>query len=319
MKTLDQATLVEGSKVLVRCDLDVPVDNSGKVSETFRLDSCIPTLNYLIDHKVFPVIMGHMGRPEGKYVEELSTKHLVPYFEDVLGKDSFELLENLRFDAREETGDPDFAKELSDKADMYVNESFATCHRDAASIVSITNFLPSYVGLRLNQEIDVLSKAMLEPQRPFVAIVGGAKIESKKPVISKFLQVCDYVLVGGKIGLEWEDSIPENLILPLDYAGDTKDIGQNTILRFKEVLASAGSVIWSGPLGYCEGGFDSGTKEIAESISNAHAHSIVGGGDTVAILSNLGYLDQFDFVSTGGSAMLQFLIEGTLPGIEALK
>jgi 3-phosphoglycerate kinase len=295
------------------------LNESGQVSETFRLDASIPTLKFLMDHEVFPVIMGHMGRPEGAYKEELSTKQLIPYFENTLGKGKFELLENLRFDKREEENDLEFAKELAGKADFYVNESFATCHRKAASITGVAAILPAYAGLRLEQEVATLSKIMVEPERPFVAIVGGVKIESKKPVISKFLEVCDHVLVGGKIGMEWTDLVPENLFLPIDYAEDSKDIGDNTIAKFKEVLSSAKSVIWSGPLGYCEGGFDKGTKEVAQAVIDSGAHSIIGGGDTVATMNTLGCLAKFDFASTGGGAMLQFLVEGTLPGIEALN
>jgi phosphoglycerate kinase len=200
-----------------------------------------------------------------------------------------------------------------------VNESFATSHRDAASITGVASLLPSYAGLRLEQEVETLSKIMMSPKRPFVAIVGGVKIESKKPVISRFLQVCDHVLVGGKIGLGWKEPVPDNLLLPSDYTQNQTDIGEQTITAFKKVLSGAGSVIWSGPLGHCEAGFDKGTKEVALAIIDSGAYAVIGGGDTVATLNELGYLDKFDFVSTGGGAMLQFLVEGTLPGIEALN
>lgn len=319
MKILDATSFVSVSRALVRCDLDVPIGEFGDIVETFRLDASIPTLRFLIDHGVKPVIMGHIGRPEGIFQEKLSTKQLLPYFNNILGEDNFEILENLRFDKREEENDPGFVKELSTKGDIYVNESFATCHRSAASITGIAGVLPSYAGLRLAQEVEVLSKAMQEPKRPFVAIVGGVKIDSKRPVISKFLEVCDQVLVGGKIGMEWKESMPGNLSLPQDYAEEAKDIGPNTIQSYKETLKNVRSVIWSGPLGYCEGGFSSGTKEVAQAIIDSGAYSIIGGGDTVATLNSLGYMNKFNFVSTGGGAMLQFLAEGTLPGIEALN
>ncbi len=324
IKTIEQADIKNGTRVFVRCDLDVPVNSDGTLGETYRIESALETLNYIIEHGGIPVIAGHMGKPDGQPNPRLSTQQLMPYFNQHLGEEKFELLENLRFDPREETNDDNYAKELSIKADIYVNESFATSHRKHASIVGITKYLPSYAGFRLKKEIDTLSKILDTPARPLTVIIGGAKLESKMPVVSKFLEVADFVLLGGKLGLDWTSEIPENLMLPTDYADDQKDIGPNTVLRFNDVISRAKTILWAGPVGaYETAQFMEGTQGIAQAITLATTHnealSVIGGGDTITACNQLGLLQKFSFVSTGGGAMLQFLADGTLPGIEALS
>jgi phosphoglycerate kinase len=321
MKSIKEAEIHTGTRVFVAADLDVSVEN-GEIADTFRLDSMLPTLKYIISMGGTPVLGGHIGRPKGKVVPELSTQHLLPYFDKYLGKGKYELLENLRYDAREEAGDDSYAVELASKADLYVNEVFSTSHRKDASIVGIPKYIPSYAGLRLEQEVSTLKKLLTAPKRPFVVIIGGAKIKDKKPMATKFLDVADQILTGGKIGLQWLGNIPTKVVIPTDYAENQKDIGKETIHIYTDIIRNAKTILWAGPMGmYEEPEFMTGSVKIAESIVEATqngAYSVTGGGDTVTILTALGLRDKVSFVSTGGGAMLDFLVNGTLPGIEAL-
>ncbi len=319
MKCVNQAQIGKGTRVLVRCDLDVSV-KEGVVVEPFRLDSALPTLKYIVDKGGLPIICGHVGRPKGKADPALSTSQLKPYFDANLGH-AYELLENLRFDEREEADDADFVKELADKADLYVNESFATCHRKASSITGVAKLLPAYAGFQLVKEVDSLKKVLENPARPLVAIIGGAKIESKKPVIQKFAQLADAVLVGGRLALEEPITI-DKVFCPKDYV-DNKDIGPLTLEGWRDMIINAKTVVWAGPMGlFEEKTYAVGTKQVAEFIIESVARgsfALAGGGDTVTALNRFGLFHKFSFVSTGGSAMLDFLVDGTLPGIEALN
>lgn len=318
MQCVDKADIKVGMRVLVRCDLDVPF-KAGKIVETFRLDAGLKTLSYIINLGGIPVIAGHLGRPGGKVVPELSTSQLKPYFDANLQGD-YELLENLRFDSREETDDPIFAKELAQKGAIYVNESFATCHRKSASVTVIASLLPSYAGFQLIKEVETLKKILVNPARPLLAIIGGAKIESKKPVIQKFAQLADGVLVGGRLALE-EPITMDKVYLPVDYI-DGKDIGPKTLESWREMLLGAKTIVWAGPMGlFEEEKYSVGTRCVGELIADAvkrGCFAAAGGGDTVTALTKFGLFDEFSFVSTGGSAMLDLLVYGTLPGIEAL-
>lgn len=322
MKSIKEANITNGTRVFVAADLDVPVEN-GFIGEKYRLDCLTPTLKYIIDKGGIPIIAGHLANPKGKFDPKLSTKQLVPYFDKELGQGKYELLENVRFDPREEESNDEYAKELASKADIYVNEVFSTCHRKNTSIVGVPKFLPKYAGLRLTQEIEHLGKALLNPQKPLVIVIGGAKLESKKPLVTRFLPIADYVLAGGKIGVTWDESVPSNLILPSDFVGDYKDMGPKTIEQFTKIIATAKTILWAGPVGVYEEGYITASKAIAEACVVATkengAISIVGGGDTATVIDKLGLLEKFSFVSTGGGAMLEFLVKGTLPGIEALN
>ncbi len=320
MRTLHEAPIFRGTRVFVRCDLDVLIKD-GKILEPYRLEASLPTLKYIIKQGGFPVIAGHMGKPNGKFTPEISTKNLEPFFTEHLGAKNFQLLENLRFDPREELNDETYARELASHADIYVNESFATNHRAHTSIDKITNYLPSYAGLHLEKEITVLSKVLSNAEKPLVVIIGGAKIEDKLPVIEKFLKIADLVLLGGKLSQEWKGPVASNLRLPIDYALEKKDIGPKTIASYLAIISSARTVLWVGPMGQYENPqFILGTKEIAHAIlrNSDDNFSVVGGGDTITALSQITHLNRFNFVSTGGSAMLQFLAGGILPGLQAL-
>ena len=252
------------------------------------------------------------------------------------------MLENLRFSDREEKNCRRFAKKLSLLADYYINEAFAVSHRNEASVSAIREYLPSYAGLHLTEEIKQLSSAVSHPLKPLVLIIGGAKIETKLPVIKQFIGKADYILVGGAVANNFlkakgmdtgssflSENIPvekyinnEKIYFPEDVRkkdGKIYDIGEKAVEEILSLVKEAKFILWSGPMGNIEeGDFDKGTKIIAEAIANSKAKTIAGGGDTVAVINEMGILDKFSFVSTAGGAMLEFLASGTLPGIEAI-
>ncbi len=318
MKFLSSSKKLPGSSAFVRADLDIPLDESGNVIETFRLDALVPTLEFLRDKGIKPVIAGHMGRPEGTYSFELSTERLTPYFDDVLGVGNYVLLENLRFNPGESRKDDSFAAELASEADFYVNESFATCHRDVTSISLLPTLLPSFAGLRLEEELKNLNKVLENPSRPLLGIVGGVK-ESKKRAIHALANHFDYILVVGALKRNEDDPEKRDVFYPLDYTEDGLDIGPRTIENYVSLISKSSMVIWAGPAGAYDQGHFTGSKKIAEAILRSSAYSIVGGGDTVTCLNQLELLDNFDFVSTGGGALLEFLSGDELPGLEALE
>ena len=267
------------------------------------------------------------------------------------------LLENLRRETGEKKNSPSFARALSRYGEIYVNDAFSVSHREHASIVGITKYLPSYAGFQMLDEINNLSKAF-SPKHPFLFILGGSKFETKIPLIKKFLRDADNVFIGGAIANDFfkgkgyevgaslvSDGIApvksffksKNLILPVDVVAsvngksrntkpnDVKhdesilDIGKESVLLLKDLIEKASFVLWNGPLGKYESGFGNATEDVLKIISKNKATSIVGGGDTVSLITKLKIGDKISFVSTGGGATLDFLAKGTLPGIKALK
>lgn len=333
-------TLLEGKRVIVRGDLDCPLE-SGKVVDASRLEAMRETLDYLIRRGCLVVLVGHMGRPEGKVAETLRVDPIADYLkskdykvkktDSVIGPDAYEalkqlqngeilLLENLRFEKGEESNSETFAKDLSTFGDLYVNECFSAAHREHASIVAVTKFLPSYSGLRLDKEVENLSKVLKNPEKPLVAIFGGVKLETKLPAISKFLTIADYVLLGGRLGLAYEGDNNYKVLVPIDYTGENEDIGPQTISMFQNIIRLAKTVIWNGPMGKIEHHeYLIGTQEISQSIIDSTAFSVVGGGDTILALDKLGIKDKMGFVSMGGGAMLEFIEGKRLPGLIALS
>lgn len=325
MQLITDANLQPGTRVFVRMDMDVPLEKPSDSPEfdSFRLDAALPTLKFLLENGAKVVLAGHIGRPDGTNNDKLSTSHLRPYFDAHLGEGNYELLENLRFDSREKDNDPEFAAELAAKADIYVNESFATSHREHASVTGIPQLLPSYAGLRLHKETEILKGTLTEPERPLTVLIGGAKLESKKPVVSKFIDIADHILLGGLIGLDWDEAKPHHLYIPQDYIYDAenlpKDIGSETQKTYSAVLKRSKTVVWAGPMGQFEvSEFMQGTKTMTDAVDGSRSKWIAGGGDTIAALKMLGALDRMYWVSTGGSAMLEFLVKETLPGIDVL-
>lgn len=306
-----------GKKVLVRADLDVNIDDD---QEDYRLTTLTPTLDYLKEKNAKIILCGHKGRPEGKVVPELSLKPLQKYFD----KWRAEVLENLRFDPGEEANDENFAKELASKADFFVNESFATSHRNHASVVGVPKFLPSAVGLQFEKEVENLSKVIDDPKRPLYFIISGIK-KDKMEMVEKLEKNADKILVGGRLPEYFGDKGLESVrnqtgkVLIGNLLQDKEDITLNTIEVFKNEINKAATIVLAGVLGrYEDEGHRQGTIEIFNSVAGSRAFKIVGGGDSLTAVEMLKIKDKFDWVSTGGGAMLEFLANGTLPGIEAL-
>ena len=267
------------------------------------------------------------------------------------------LLENVRRDAREVKNNEGFAQELSRLADVYVNDAFAVSHREHSSVVGVTKYLPSFAGFGLQSEVEALSQA-LTPESPSIVILSGAKIRTKLPLIEKFVTVYDHVFVGGipansflkargfEVGVSVISDgdidislvlnnekilIPSDVVVIKDGESCVKkvedvspgekiiDAGPETVEMLKEKISHMRSVLWNGPLGEYEHGFDVATKELAKAIMESSAYTVVGGGDTVTSIADLHLENKCSFFSTGGGAMLQFLLDGTLPGIEALN
>lgn len=326
MKSILDAKDLKGKRVLVRVDWNVV--KGGRVANDFRIKKSLPTIEHLIDAGAHVILATHLE--EGN-IEPL--KVFIPH--------GVELLPNLRENSGEETNTEEFAKELAAKADIYVNEAFSASHRKHASIVGVPKLLPSFAGLRFSREIKELSKVFY-PKKPFLFILGGAKFDTKLPLLKKFVTIADDIFVGGalannffkEIGRDVGQSLvsdgdfnlgellnSDKIMLPEDtIVQDDKilDAGPIALEKLKEKIAVAKLILWNGPLGNYELGYKVATLELAKLIAESGVESIVGGGDTLAAIEELNLLDKFSFVSTGGGAMLDFLATGTLPGIEAL-
>lgn len=358
---------VEGKRVLVVGGIDVPV-KGGEITETFRLERIKPTIEYLQKNGAKIILIGHIGHdlPEStepiakyfgmRYADSLDPKVVS---EKVSGLQNGEgvVLENVRSDAREERNDESFAKELASCADIFVNEDFPTSHRRYVSIVGIPKFLPSYIGLEFADEVKHLSSS-LAPDHPSLIILGGAKADTKIPLVHQFAGKADVLFVGGSLantlykaqgyetGVSLTDGDPseakkilgyKNIVLPIDVTAcannlcltkapdaitaeeNILDIGLDSIQRLGKEISKAKFVLWNGPMGVYEKGYKEGTESLAKILAESKAVTIVGGGDTVTSIKKLGLLDKFTFVSIGGGAMIEFLIKGTLPAIEALR
>lgn len=377
MKSVRKLTHVTGQVVLVRAALNVPVEN-GKVTGTFRLQKALPTILYLQKKGAKVVLLGHIGEQGTETLRPVYEvmKKAIPHlmFSDVtVGKEAKEavnsmkngdvlMLENIRRMKGEKENDPHLAQDLSELADVFVEDSFDVCHRRHASVVGVAELLPSYAGFLVENEVAGLEKA-LKPKSPALAVIAGSKFSTKEPVLHALLQGYEKVFVGGALandllkaeGFSLADSLVsggdhvamkeitknKNLLLPTDAMVaplDAKrsegelttidnipehtailDIGPDTMALLTPHIKKAKTIVWNGTLGKYETGFIDGTRELAKAISKSKAHSIVGGGDTVAALDMLGLTSKFDFVSTGGGAMLDYLAYGTLPGLEVLK
>lgn len=349
-----QETDVKNKKVLLRVDFNVAIEN-GKAKEAFKIAACKESVKYLLEKGAKVALLSHLGRPaavktlagkpDGKVNPEFSLGQIVNEIEAILeikirfiddcvgekikaGLDNLKsgevlLLENVRFYPEEEKNDSGFSQKLADGFDVFVNDAFSVSHRDQASVTGVTKFLPSYAGLWLQKEIENLDKARNNPEHPAVAIIGGAKIETKLPVISKLAENYDHVLVGGKIANEAKDqniSFSEKVILPVDFAGDRLDIGPETIKKFKEIIAFAKTIVWNGPLGkFEEKPYNTGTNEILAAVVESGAFVLMGGGESVEILEEQDAMEKISFVSTGGGAMLEYMSGKKLPGIKALE
>lgn len=349
---------VNGKRVLVRADFNVPLSEKGDILDDFRIKAVIPTIGYLTRNNAKVILMSHLGKPvqsskfkvknlkNNKYTLKPIAKKLekllnkkVKFINDCVrektqkGIDKMKageitLLENLRFHKGEENNDLEFAKELSKLGDIYINDAFAVCHREHASVVGIPKFLPAGKGILLERETRVLQKIMRNPEKPLIAIIGGAKVGTKCKLINKISENADFVLVGNLLRDQIKQKnlklkFPEKIIFAIDgIVSDKKelDIGVKTIKIFKEKITKAQTIFWNGPLGKIEEKkFTKGSLAIADAIIKSGAHSIAGGGETIAFLKQQGLIDEFDYISTGGGAMLKFLSGEQLPGLLALE
>ena len=382
---------VAGKKVLVRCDFNVPLDGeTGEITDNRRIRAALPTINYLLENNAKVILCSHLGRPKGevnpKYslkpvAEELSKllNKKVTLAKDVIGEDAEKLtsnmengdvilLENVRFHKEEEKNDPEFAKKLASFAEIYVNDAFGTAHRAHASTAGVADYLPAVSGFLIEKELEFLGSSLENPERPFIAILGGAKVSDKIGVIENLLEKVNTLLIGGGMAYTFykaqghgigtsiceEDKLDlakeilekakqkgVKLLLPVDnhvsseYSNDGEskfvesteipegfmglDIGPKTIESFKEVIKTAKTILWNGPLGVSEfERFAEGTKQIARALAESNAVTIIGGGDSAAAIEKMGLADKMTHISTGGGASLEFLEGKVLPGIACL-
>lgn len=355
MNNLRQVDLKD-KKVLLRVDFDVPVSDNGQIEEPFRIKKQKETLDYLVSRGVKVVMIAHVSAvpsfaaliPQlhlllGYEINFLKTvPEISAYLEHYAGP---ALLDNIRQNGGEEKNDSEFAKQLSQDFDLYVNNAFAVCHRNHASVSAITKILPSYAGFLVEEEIAKLGDVINAQKEGKLLIVGGAKASTKIPVIKNFLNKADKILIGGVIandilrakGQDVGDSVVDEnasellkgldlnnpqLVMPKDYnifQNKILDIGQEAVKEFSEIIKNSKMIIWNGPMGMFEDDkFAGGTRAIAQAIAESSAGKIIGGGDTISAVDKFGMLGRFDFVSTGGGAMISFLAGEKLPGLEAL-
>jgi phosphoglycerate kinase len=392
-KTIDDVSL-KGKKVLVRVDFNVPLDDKQNITDDTRIRESMPTIKKIIADGGKAILMSHLGRPKGEKKPEYSLKPTATRLSELLGTevkfapdckgeeakavvDSLKdgevcILENLRYYKDEEKNNPDFAKELASLGDIYVNDAFGSAHRAHASTEGVTKFLsPSVAGYLMQKEINYLGMAVSEPKRPYVAILGGAKIAGKIDVIQNLMSKVDVLIIGGgmtytfykAMGLEIGKSILDaekvdlakslleeakakniKLLLPVDCViadnfdnnANTKvvkkegipadwqalDIGPETIALYVSEIKNAKTVVWNGPMGVFEmETFAKGTKAIAQALADATKEgviTVIGGGDSAAAITQMGFAKEVSHVSTGGGASLEFLEGKILPGVAAL-
>jgi len=378
---------VKGKRVLVRVDFNVPLKD-GNVGDDTRIKAALPTIQFLLEKGAAVILCSHLGRPKGgpdpKYSMQPVATHLgklmgktIAFAEDCMGPvaetaaqqikpGDVLLLENTRFHPEEEKNDLDMARKMAALADIYVNDAFGTAHRAHASTEGVARFLPAVAGFLMEKEIKYLGQTVEEPQRPFIAILGGAKISDKIGVIRNLLVKADHILIGGGMantflkaqGYEMADSLVEmealdtaktlleqgkgKIHLPVDLVVADKfeaaannqtvktgniaagwralDIGPQTVKSFSEIISTAGTVVWNGPMGVFEfPKFAEGTYRLAQAIAQSKAVSVIGGGESVAAIQQSGLADKISHISTGGGASLEMLEGLVLPGLAALQ
>ena len=388
---IDDLGDLRGRRVLVRVDFNVPLDD-GRVGDDTRIRAALETIEDLRGRGARVALCSHLGRPKGKVVEEYSLLPVAGRLADLLdapvafahdcigdeaaaainglGEGDVVLLENVRFHAGEEQNDPAFAQALAANADAYVNDAFGAAHRAHASTEGVAHLLPAAAGHLLEREVATLSALLQSPQRPFVAVVGGAKVTDKIGVIERLAEVADEILIGGAMAYtfalanggavgaskhEDEDGqetarraqaraqehgcelqLPEDTVAADAFSADAHtqvvptdavpdrwmglDIGPAAAAAYAARVRAAATVLWNGPMGVFElAPFAAGTKAVAEAVAGCEGYTVVGGGDSVRAVQELGLADRVTHVSTGGGASLELLEGKTLPGVAAIR
>lgn len=385
-----------GKRAIVRVDFNVPLDKAFNVTDDNRIRAALPTIKKILSDGGSAILMSHLGRPKEGPEEKFSLKHILPtlskhlgmevkFAADCIGADATKLssmlkpgevllLENLRFYKEEEKGDEGFAHKLASLADVYVNDAFGTAHRAHASTTIIAKFFPQnkMFGYLIQNELNGLERVLHKPQKPYTAVLGGAKVSTKITIIENLMDKVDNLIIGGgmmftfikaqggNIGSSMvEDDKLEmaldilakakqkgvNILLPVDtviadsFSNDASskvvkvneipegwlglDIAQESVAQFSKVIEASKTILWNGPMGVFEmPKFAEGTKQVAKAMARATANgafSLVGGGDSVAAINSLGLADEVSYVSTGGGALLEYLENGDLPGIKAVR
>ncbi len=370
-KSIIECKDIKGKYIFLRASINVPIVRE-EVKNQFRITRGLATVRYLVDKGARVIIAGHIGRDgkiSTKAVADIFAKKMPTVFSSqVLGEETQKLrnslkdgevlfIENLRSCKEEAENDLEFAKNLASLADIYVNDAFAASHREHASLSAITKFLPSYAGLNFVNEYTELKKA-ITPDVPSLFLIGGAKFDTKIPLLEKFLDIYDNIFIGGALandffkarGFELGSSMVSDIVLPNSLSADNSkillpidvvavkdgvsrvttpdnvnadecilDMGPKTVQMLSGYIKNAKMILWNGPFGDYEKGFESQTSDVAKLIAEDDSYSIVGGGDTVASIDKLDVQEKFNFLSTAGGAMLVFLESETLPAIEALN
>lgn len=311
-------------KVLLRLDLDLPENEDGL--DTSRLEVGAQTLNHLLKRGAAHVhVIGHWGRPNGKVVKKYDLKKVGKLLLELVpekARDRVSIGENLRFDPGEEKNHITFARKLAKGHDMYVNDAFATAHREHASIVQLPYLLPTVMGRQFEREVKALRKLYHQPARPVTFILGGAK-EDKLEFIDKLSSYINVFLIGGKLAAGRKEELEakyKNLIVG-DLTADGLDITKDSTEQFERFIRASETVIWNGPVGkYEDPAGAAGTEYLANVITKTKIYSVIGGGDTEAAMDHLGFKpEQFSHVCLAGGAMMEYLINGTLPGVKAIE
>jgi phosphoglycerate kinase len=337
-----RAADVAGKSVLVRSDLNVPLED-GRVADDSRIEASVPTLRHLLDHDPTEVVVcSHLGRPKG-HDPAFEIAPVAARLRELLPDDRIRVLENTRFDPGETKNDPETARRLAEGRDLFVLDAFGSAHRAHASTVGVAELLPAYAGLLLEQELEMLGRLLSDVERPFVLVAGGAKVEDKLGVLVNLGKRADAVLIGGKMAEELRDEnpLPYEAVLPTDVVAASAfeedaetqvtafealpegslglDIGPETRERFAEAIRKARTVFWNGPMGVFEWPrFAGGTKAVAQAVAAVDGYSVVGGGDSVRAVQELGLAEEISWVSSGGGASLELLEGKELPGVAAI-
>ena len=333
---------VAGKRVLVRADLNVPLED-GRVADGTRIRASLPTLRLLLDREAAHVaVCSHLGRPEGPD-PAFAMAPVAARLRELVDDERLAVLENTRFDPGETRNDPESAQRLAEGMELYVNDAFGSAHRAHASTEGVAHILPAYAGLLLEQELEMLGRLLGDVERPFVLVAGGAKVDDKLGVLVNLGQQADNVLVGGKMAeqlreenpLPYEAELPTDVVAAATFDEDAEsrvtpydelpegwlglDIGPQTRERFEGLVHAARTVFWNGPMGVFEWPrFAEGTKAVAQAVAHADGFTVVGGGDSVRAVQELGLADRISWVSTGGGASLELLEGKELPGVAAI-